>query len=326
MSTSGTYNFSLNMTKIITRAFQMINVNDPNKAVSADDYSFAADLLNMMLKHWEVKYVHLWKRKQGYLFPAIGQNSYQVGSVSGADNVTNAYVSTTLSVNASASNTITCTSVTGMNVNDNIGIELNNGIRQWTTISSINTGTLTITLATNLSFTSTAANTVITYTNKLNRPLRILRATTLDLKSNNNEVTMQDISFDDYFSFPVKSNQGRPNNFYYDRVTNNTLPYTGTLYIYPQPQLVCQIMVFTYVDSFQDMINGTDNMDLPQEWLLPTCANLALTLAKWGYGKFIEVQNLQATVDAYLADIENFDSDDSSLTLSPNTQDWKFHS
>src|SRR5450631_2810878 len=111
MSTSGTYSFNLNMSQCITLAFQEINVQEVNVAVNADDYAFASNKLNLMLKYWEVLGVKLWKRRIGYLFTALNRHDYELGSVTGSDNCTNTYVSTTLT-SLSGSN-LTVASITG---------------------------------------------------------------------------------------------------------------------------------------------------------------------------------------------------------------------
>ena len=315
MATSGQYVFNLTKNQIITRSLQMINVNDINETANTDDFSFASDLLNMMLKAWEAEPgMHLWKRRLAALFPQVGQNSYQLGSVTGADNCAITYVATT-STAATSGSTIVLSTITGMTALDNIGIELANGTRQWTTIVSINSGTKTVTLNASVTSTASSGATVITYTTLINRPLRILRGTLLDLSNSNTEVTMQDISYDEYFSFPIKSNPGRPNNFYYDRLLGNSLPYTGTLYVYPTPDSVNRLIVFSYCDSIQDMLNNGDTLDLPQEWLLSITANLAVLLGKWGYGKFQELQALEPTAQMYKEQMLDFDSDDSDITF-----------
>lgn len=318
MPTSGNYNFTLNRDGIITLAFQLINVYDLQDTPSTTDINFAANLLNGIVKVWETEGIKLWKRKQGYLFPALNQSSYQLGSISGSDNCTNSYIATTIAV-AAANNasTIALTSVTGMAVNDNIGIELDNGIRYWTTITAINTGTKVITLANNITNTAAVNNTVITYTTKLNRPLQLINATVLDLKSNNTESLIQLIGHDEYKAFPVKNTAGKPNNIYYDKQINNALPYSGTLYLFPTPNLVSWIITFEYLDSIQDFTNSTDTMDLPQEWLYPLAFGLAVELG-YAYGKFIELEKIEPHAQQLKQALMNFDSDTESLQIRLN--------
>jgi hypothetical protein len=319
MSTSGSYSFTLTKTNIIARAFQLINVYDLNSTIDSDDYSYASDALNLMLKSWEAEGIHLWKRRQATLFPALNQYQYQLGSVSGADNVANTYVATTVATAVTnASSTVIVNSVTGMAIGNFVGLELDDGTRQWGTISNIVSKTLTVSFTT----TTTAAvnNTVIVYSAKINRPLKFIRATTIDLNNSNAEVTLQDLNFDDYFDLPVKNSPGRPVNYYYDYVLNNGLSYTGSVFLYPQPNDVSVLLNFTYYDSIQDMINNTDNADLPQEWLKTIVWNLACDLAT-AYGKLTELQQLAPAADKLKLMLERFDNDDSALRIRPDNND-----
>lgn len=313
------YSFNLNASQAIDMALKMMNVTSLPDASNSSDYVYTLNILNMMLKDWATDGIHLWKRKQGALFISYNQNSYEVGSVSGADNcsLNTGYISTTLSVaGASGASTLTLSSVTGMTVGDNIGIELNNLSRQWTTITAINSSV--VTLNTTLSSAASLGNTVITYTSKINRPLEILRASLLDL-STNTEIPMEKLTYDQYFNTPIKQVNFRPVNYYYDRVLNNTLPYTGTLYVYGNPESSKYIMKFSYLDTLTDIVNPTDILDIPQEWLLTLTTNLAVLLSNLGYGKLIEAQATQQLAASLKEKLKAFDSDDEPLSIVINS-------
>lgn len=314
MSTSGSYSFNLNEMQIITRAFQLIGVYNTNDTIDQDDFTYATDTLNMMLKSWEIEGIKVWKRRQATLFPTINQNNYQLGSVTGADNVTTSYVNTTVSVSvALGASSITVTSASGFVIGMFIGLELDDNSRQWGTISNIVGNVITLSFTTTT--TSAVLNTVVAYTAKINRPLRVLRATLCDLKNNKSEVPLMDISFDKYFNIPLKSMTGRPNNFYYDKQINGGITYTGTLYLFPQPFQSSTVLNFTYYDGIQDMLHSTDTTDFPQEWLYPVVVNLATELA-YPYGKLTELQVFLPKAIEMKKAINDFDSDDESLTLT----------
>jgi hypothetical protein len=205
----------------------------------------------------------------------------------------------------------------------NVGLEQDDGTRLWGTINSINTGTQTLTCSFTTTTTAAAGNTLVAYTTSslINRPLRIIRATTMDLKNDDEESTMMAIGYDAYFNLPLKTSAGRPVNFYYDKLLNNGISYTGTLYLYPDPDAVWVLINFTYLDSIQDMINSTDNVDFPQEWIYPLVVNLAAELA-YAYGKYVELQQLQPKAQQLKAILDNFDSDDESLIIMPDNQNY----
>lgn len=320
MATSGQYSFTLNKLQLLTRVLQAINAIDLNDTPDFNDFNFASDMLNMMLKMWEVDGIHLFKRFQATLFPQLNQNSYQIGSVSGADNVCPAtnWVNSTISANApGAVSQVTVASTTGFIVGQYIGVEQDDFSRVWGTITSINTSSNVIIGTFVTTTTCSRTNTVIAYTTKINRPLEVLRATMLDLKSGSTpaERTMGQLSYDEYFNMPIKQTASTPNQFYYDRILNNGIPFTGTMYLYPDPYKSYQIINFTYTDSLQDMLNNNDNLDLPQEWLLPIISNLSVLLAGMGYGKVAEMQTLQQLAAQHYAILKAFDSDSESLMI-----------
>ncbi len=304
-----TATYNENKTKIIKRSLQHINILDLNASADDDLYNYASDTLNVMIKKWEAQGINLWKRKIGYLFPQYNTASYSLGS--SGDNCTTAYVSTFLNGSASASATsLTVDSTTGMTAGDYIGIQLTAGTRQWTTISSVTSSTIVV-ITDALTTAASDDGSVVSYTTKITRPVRILRSTVKDL-TNSSESSMGILNYDEYFNFPVKSTQGKPNNFYYDRLLSGSTPYIGTLYIFPVPSNVTDILVFTYQESLSDITNTTDYADFPQEWLSALEWNLACEMC-YHFGKFEELKSIQPKADLELAIVQNFDSDDAPL-------------
>jgi hypothetical protein len=306
-----TATFNYTKTQIITKALRDINVIGDNVTPSSSQYNYVSDSLNLMIKRWEGNpAINLWKRRQAYLFPAYGTASYSLGT--SGDNCTNSYVATNIST-ASTGTTLTVDSITGISSGDYIGIELDDGTRQWTTVNGAPSGS-TITITATLTDTVAVDNTVIAYTTKINRPLRVLRATTKDL-SNNSESMMSPSGYDEYFDLPVKTTPGRPNNFFYDRLISGSTPYTGTLYLYPVTNDVNKIITLSYQEPLYDMVNTTDYSDFPQEWLSPIIKNLSCEIAPF-YGKYTELQQLKPIAAEELAIVQSFDGDDSPIRFS----------
>jgi len=316
------YSYSLTASEAIDLALKMINITSIEDASQGKDYKYALKILNLMFKAWSSN-PKLWKRKQGAIFCSYGQNSYQLGSVSGSDNcsLVTDYITTTLTT-ASSSNTIILDSVTNININDKIGIELDDtsSARFWTTVSNVNSGTSTITLTDILPSQASIGNTVINYTNKINRPMEVLRASLFDLSSEV-ETPIKKLSYDKYFNLPIKNQPGRPINYYYDRLLNNSLPYSGTLFVYLTPDNNKYIIRFSYKDLITDVVNPTDILDIPQEWYLATILNLAVYLDKFGYGKLIEAQATQQDAMLELSKVEADNSDDEYLEIQINSSD-----
>lgn len=314
MATSGSYDWSLNRDQLILMAFQEINVYGAiDSAVSSEDSTYAVRKLNGMLKMWSIDGVKTPKRKIAYIFPALSSHEYKLGSISGSSNATNSYVSTTISSDeASGQTVLSLTSTSGMTANDYIGIELDNGTRQWTTIVSVDSS-VQVTVQTALTGNASSGNTVLSYTTKINKPLKVLYGTRLDLHTNT-ENSLMVIGHDEYINLPNKSLVGIPNNIYYDKQVIGARPGYSSLFVYPEPDDVNTILKIVYTDSIQDLDSSSDDIDLPQEWLYPVMFNLAAELA-YSYGKFQELERIQPKADMMYELIKNASYDDEPITF-----------
>lgn len=313
MTTSGTYTYALNKSNVINRAFQYLNIYDLAATVSSDDTSFASDLLNMMIKSWEVDGIKMWKRKQGYIFPALSTYKYDLGSATGAEHCTNSYVNTTIT--SAVTTALVVASTTGMTAADNIGIELDNGTRFWTTIVSVDSAT-GLTITSPITSASSSGNTVITYTTKLNRPLEIISAVNIDITNSNLTTTLGVTSHDNYFKLPLKSTAGSPSTYYYDKVIDGAIPHTGAIYVFPTPDDVNRILAIRYSDGLQDMTETTDDLDFPQESTLAILLGLAELLCV-PYGRMQELPTIQQQAAQAKNNLEYFDSDMDPIKFKP---------
>lgn len=269
MATSNSIDFNLNRNQIIRLALQGINLIGDEDDVDDSTFAVANNFLNTMVKAWQGEGCKIWARREGILFPAYNQNKYTLSST--GDNATTSYVSTLSSVAANlGSSTITLTSVTGMTAADYIGIELDDGTRQWTTISSING--LIITLGTTLTDAVAAGNTVVTYTTKINRPIAIPNARRFNLISSV-ETPLTIKNHTEYFNLSNKSSPGSINTCYYEPQLNS-----GNLYVWQTPSAVQDILKFTHYPSIQDFDSATDYPDFPCEWLDALVKNLQVPL------------------------------------------------
>lgn len=310
MATSGSYNYSMNRDTLVRRAMQLANIVNLNQASRGDDHAFAVDILQSMIKLWQAEGIQLWNRRQATLFTAYQDEQYSI-SASG-DHCTNTYVNTTISAAESAGQTVlSLTSTTGMTAADNIGIELDGGTRQWTTIVSVDSATqVTVTAA--LTGAAAAGNTVVTYTNKISdRPLRILDMRKVKLDEQKISTQMEQIGYAEYFNISLKTTDGAPLNFYYDKLLGE-----GKLYVFPRPDDVNILLEFTYHEAIEDVDNGTDNFDFPAEWTLPLIYGLAAELMV-AYGKFQELPIIQQKAEQYKEVARNFDADEDPLFILP---------
>lgn len=315
MARSGSYNFSMDRDTIIKRAMQLANIINLNQASRGDDHAFAVDIFQSMIKLWQAEGIQLWNRRQATLFTAYQDEQYTISNT--GEHCTNSYVNTTISTaEASGQTVLSVTSSTGMTAADNIGIELDNKTRQWTTIVSVDSATQ-ITVAAALTGASAAGNTVVAYTNKISdRPLRILDMRTVDLSNSNSTISMENIGYSEYFNIPIKTTDGRPLNYYYDKLLD-----AGILYVFPRPDNVDILLNFTYHEAIEDVDSSTNNMDFPVEWTLPLIYGLAAELMI-AYGKFQELPIIQGRADQYKQLAREFDSDEDPLFILPCGYDY----
>src|SRR6266850_4925661 len=114
MSTSGSYDFSQTRNEIIRKAFlriKQVDLVESAAGLDAVHQAFAEDILNAMLKHWQVDDLYLWNLKEGTLFLANNTYQYSLGPTGDHATLSSAY--TLASANAAA--------VSGASTLDKIG-------------------------------------------------------------------------------------------------------------------------------------------------------------------------------------------------------------
>ena len=311
MARSGSYNFALDRDTIIKRAMQLINLININQTARGADQEYAVDIFQSMIKLWQAEGIQLWNRRQATLFTAYQDQQYSISST--GDHCTNSYVNTTLSAAEALGQTIlSVTSSTGMTAADNVGIELSDSSRQWTTIVSVDSATQ-ITVTASLTAAAASGATVVAYTSKIaDRPLRILDMRTVDLNNSKNSVSMEMIGYDQYFNIPIKTSDGRPINFYYDKLLD-----AGVAYLFPRPDDVDVLLEFTYHEAIEDVDSATNSMDFPTEWTLPLIYGLGAELCI-AFGKFEEFRTIKPLADEYKRIVREFDNDEEPFFLLPD--------
>jgi hypothetical protein len=76
MTTSGTYDFSINRDQLITGALRLAGVIAQGETPSASQVSDAATTLNMMVKAWMADGMPLWAIRTVTITPVANQNTY----------------------------------------------------------------------------------------------------------------------------------------------------------------------------------------------------------------------------------------------------------
>lgn len=311
MATSGSINFIVTRDDIITEALEQLGVLADGESPSASQLSSMGRKLNMMAKAWQADGLNLFAVQRVYLIPQKNQNEYTLGP-SSTDHFTTSLVVTTVSTAAvSGAGSIDVASITGMSDGDNIGIELDDGSIQWTTISGAPSGS-TVTLAANLTDDVAAANAVYVYTTLANRPMKILNATLRDVNGKDSSVDL--LARRDYVDISDKTQDGDINQIYYDPQIS-----AGKLFVWPEQSDTSKYLVLWCQRTLDDFDAASDDADFPQEWHLPLALNLAL-VASPAYGITpVEYKKIQMLAMLYYENAASWDTED-YIILQPDVR------
>lgn len=277
MATSGSYDYSVTASTVITEMLEQLGVLSNGETLSASDEASCLRTLNMMVKQWSANFdfapgLKAFSRKVGYVFLQKSQGSYTLGG--SGNNASLSYIQTTLSTDeALGSTSLSLTSFAGMTAGDYIGIVLNDGSIHWTTISGTPAAPTTIT--TGLASAASAGNVVFTYTTKLIRPLIIENCALRDIYLT--DTPLDTMTPDYYERIAVKGTDGTPSRFRYDNTLTN-----GTIYLDVEPSDVTNVLRVMFLAPAEDYDAASNDIAYPQEWLLA----LALGLGKLCAPKF----------------------------------------
>ena len=197
---------------------------------------------------------------------------------------------------------------------DFIGIELDDGTRQWTNIVTVDSATQ-VTLNDALTAAAASGNTVFSYTDKLDRPLRIIDARSKRLP-NQFETPLNNWNRTEYFEQPDKTSQGTVTNFYYSPQLN-----TGKLFTWQTADSVKQILNVTFVRPIDIVLNNADALDIPAEWGLALIWSLAAELLPGYKIDPPRQQILDDRASFYLDQALGFDHEFASMFIGVDRRD-----
>lgn len=276
MATSGTTTFSRNRDQLIASALRKIGAFEQGETPDSSAVTEASDALNAMVKHWQGSGIQIWTTQEAVVFPQVGQVRYTMGDTTDNDHAAAVDEETTLSTAASlGASSIAVADATGIGDTYNIGIQIDDGTFQWTTVSGAPSGS-TITLAHVLNDSAAEGNSVLAYQTELVRPLKIISARRHNLLSGI-DVPLMEMDRIEYQEMPNKTTTGAVNSFYYDRRGGTNT--TGYLYLWPAPANTEEVIRITAARPVEDFSAAGDDADLPQEWIRAIEWNLADELA-----------------------------------------------
>lgn len=315
MATSGSVDFSVSRDNLIGDALRLVGALGPDDSPSSNQLTHSARMLNMMVKAWQSPGLSLWARKTGYIMPQSDLTEIDLGP--SGDEATLSFVVTQLAADAgAAASTITVDSITGISASDRIGVELDDGTIDWTTVSGAPSGT-TVTLTATLDSAASTDNYVWVYTTKIVRPLRIVEAYLRTYTSSSvwTERPIDVVEKEEYELLGDKLAEHDPTFIAYDPLLTDGRAYLGGEF--PDGDSLVKIV---FQRPFEDFDAAGDTPDFPQEWYLALCYGLAVILAPT-YGMPV-VDRKQLQVEATLAfeQAESNEPEQGSMRILPTDE------
>lgn len=300
MATSGSYNYSLTAADIIQAALEDIQVFQSGETVDSADQTIALRTLNLLVKQWSgtadgAAGLKVFSRQRVFLFPQANKARYLIGPASSDDRATTQYGKTTLSAAEAAgqtvlsitSNTDTTTfpgTTVTMTASDLVGIELDSGSIEWTTISGTPGATMTIAVA--LTGAAASGNYVYWFTSRAQRFVDLESAILQDLDTSADTPLYVYREVSEYENLPQKNSDGDPSALLNEpSLLNNAI----TLDSYPND--MHKVLRLTVLYPTEDYDATTNDIAYPQTWLAALEWELALRLcAKFQKGWSNEMQ------------------------------------
>jgi hypothetical protein len=252
----------------------------------------------MMIKAWQAAGVGLWLNLVVTLPLSDGAEYYSLGP--SGDHCSSGMGETAIATAASSGVSVIVVDDASTIVNGQfIGVQLDDGTMQWTTVNGAPAGN-DVTLTAALTDDVAVDNVVFFYTSKISRPIGIVEARSVT--ANGNELSMTSVSWDEYTRLPLKSSTGRITQYCFKPDTINS-----KLYVWPVGDTVSDRIVMTVRTPVQDFVNTDDTPDFPIEWADALHYSLAMRL--------ISVYDVPAKIAAdvkqlaaiTLQDADNFD-------------------
>lgn len=311
MTTSNSTNYTQTRNQIIFDALFRLGVVRAGGTVPTNDYTACSTVLNNITKHLQKLGLHVWAENEGTLFLIDGQAKYIIdgsANIAGDD-----VISTTIASSSSGTN-LTLTSTTGISVNDKIGVELDGGTRQWSTVLLVNSST-SVTLNDSLTDTAAVDNTVFVYTTNTGKPISITSAVYRD--SSNIDIPVNILGQDEFMEISDKTTEASQINSISIKFGNTS----SMISVWPVPDSYQGRLVFMYQRQLQDFDTSSDTPDLPSEWT-ETLTLLLMVKVGPAYGKRgQDLQDIRNDAERSLMDMKLNDLNNGSIKICPADRD-----
>ena len=275
MATSGSYDYSVTASQIITAAFENLGVIAAGGTVATADSNTALQRLNFIAKQFQgnadgMQGMKVWTRQRVAMFLEKSQQTYLIGPASTDSKATTQYGRTTISaLEAAAQTVLSITSNTDttnypgttvtMTSGDVIGIVLDTGAIHWSTISGTPSTTATIVDA--LPSQASSGNYVYWFTSKAQRFPVIESAVLRDQSKADRPINVFRNVREYELGVASKYAAGSPTNVLVEPLRLNT-----RITVDSQPTNVKEQLIFTVLYPAEDYDSTSNDIAFPQEW------------------------------------------------------------
>jgi hypothetical protein len=288
VATSGSWNYSLTADDIIQAAYEDLGVIAPGATVSTSASTMALARLNMLVKQWQgnadlAPGLKVWTRQRITLFLAKGQQKYLIGpattdSYSSTDygrttiSASEALGQTTISITSNTDTTTDPGTTVTMTSGDFVGIQLDDGTIQWTTISGTPASTMTISDA--LTAASAAGNYVYWFTSRAQRFPEVESVVLRESGRTDRPLYVYRDVREYELGVADKYADGDPSSVLVEPLTLNTRVTLDS-----QPTDVTKQIVMTVLYPAEDYDSTSNDIAFPQEWYAALSWELAFRLS-----------------------------------------------
>lgn len=324
MAVSGTVSTTVfNTRKVVDHAYRRCRI--PPEGISSEQISFALDTLYLILSMLANRGLQLWCI-ESYLMP-LYQAQGLMTLPNGIVDILNTNLRTVEVLNSTTTNTTTSTTYQTLFPSTTqvttVGIEWSGASTAYA-LETSSDGATWLTVATQANPSVTAGmvtwvdiqGSLATLYFRVRATTGTLNQTQVILANMPNEIPMARLNRDDYVNLPNKAFQGRPLQFWVDRLLN-----APVLYLWPVPsaQFVTAQVVVWVKRYIMDVGTMTQEIEIPQRWYDAIVYVLASRLAE--ETPTVDPQMiaiLDQKAQRSLLEAENEERDDSPIYLTPN--------
>jgi hypothetical protein len=324
VAVSGTVSTTVfNTRKVIDHAYRRCRI--PPEGISSEQISFALDTLYLVLSALANRGLQLWciERFLMPLYQAQGLMTLPDGVVDILNtnlrtvevsnvNTTNTSTSTTYQTLFPAATQVTTVGIEWSGASTAYALETSTDGATWLTVETVANPNA---VANDVTWVDIQGSLATLYF-RVRATTGTLNQTQVLLANTPNEIPMARLNRDDYVNLPNKAFEGRPLQFWVDRLLNNPV-----LYLWPVPsaQFVTAQVVVWVKRYIMDVGTMTQEIEIPQRWYDAVVYVLASRLAE--ETPTVDPQMiaiLDQKAQRALLEAENEERDDSPIYLTPN--------